>query len=203
MAIGSLGSASNRYSKIFCRSLWKFRNFPDRQCVKYISCIVASIIKKMFSKDMTLASCSDTAVSLGQKHHRVRKVRATDPNRIFERFDLQHSIEGAFLLRYTNFGPISSFSFLREEKHFRNYLSSFFKKCRISSIDWQSSFSLGKISMQLRSRRSWIMSTRTLLHLTTPSPSELPNLKSQNMASKIHLERVAHPLSPLMKTFKP
>ena len=43
--------------------------------------------------------------------------------------------------------------------------------------------------MQLRLVRSWIVSPRTILRPTAPLLSELLNLKSQNVASKIHLER--------------
>ena len=43
--------------------------------------------------------------------------------------------------------------------------------------------------MQLRSVRSWIVSTRTMLRPTVPLPSVLFYLKSHNVASKIHLER--------------
>ena len=42
--------------------------------------------------------------------------------------------------------------------------------------------------MQLRSVRSWIVSTRTMLRPTVPSPSVLLNLNSHNVVSKIHLK---------------
>ena len=46
--------------------------------------------------------------------------------RISETFGFCHSIEGKFLLRYTNFGPIASFPSY-EKKRFENHVSSFFK----------------------------------------------------------------------------
>ena len=44
--------------------------------------------------------------------------------------------------------------------------------------------------MQLRSVRSWIVPTRTMLRPTIPAPRRLLNLKNQNVPSKIHLKRV-------------
>ena len=117
------------------------------------------------------------------------------PNHILEIFGLHHSIEGAFLLRYTNFRSVGSF--LSQER--KNHLSS----CLKMSVERSSSFSSGKTSMQLRSVRNWIGSRRTMVRPTAPSPSGLLNSKNQNEASKIHLERAVHPPLPLMKIFKP
>ena len=59
-------------------------------------------------------------------YHCIRKILATDLNRIHVTFGLHHSIEGAVLLRYTNFRPFGSF-FIRIKKHCKSYLSSFLK----------------------------------------------------------------------------
>ena len=53
---------------------------------------------------------NDVRIKCVIKCHRVRKVRATAPNRICATFALHYSIEDAFLLTSTNFRPIGSFS---------------------------------------------------------------------------------------------
>ena len=45
---------------------------------------------------------------------------------ISETFGFCHSIVGAFLLRYTNFGLIGSFLSYEKKKRFENHVSSFF-----------------------------------------------------------------------------
>ena len=55
-----------------------------------------------------------------------------------------------------------------------------------------------KISKELDS-----VSTKMMLRPTAPSPSQLLDLKTQDMASKIHLKRTVHPPLQLMKIFKP
>ena len=88
-------------------------------------------------------------------------------------------------------------------KHFNNYLSSFLKNVKYWVSIGHQVFLSGKVSMQLRSVRSWIVSARTMFRSITPSPSMLLNLKSQNVPSKIHHEEAVHLSSPLITTLKP
>ena len=123
--------------------------------------------------------------------------------RISETFDFCHSIEGGFFLRYTNFGPIGSFSSYEKKNALRTMCLHFSK---MSNIEHRAliKFFITKFGiMASKLAKSWIMFTRTLLHLLALSPSGWLNSRIQNVASKMHSEWDAHQLSLPMKILKP
>ena len=121
--------------------------------------------------------------------------------RISETFGFCHSIEGTFLLRYTNFGPIASFPSYEKKNVLRTMCLHFSKMSNIEHravIMFFTRKGLNAIEISKELDNVYKNSAPSY----RMSPSEWLNSRIQNVPSKIRPDWATHQPSLPMKTSK-